>query len=286
MRKIDTRLNDHGLAVVDGLSLAAPCQPRVTVLHAGSAYEAVGKVLDAAQPQQEIPVTVYESAEKAPAWTVKMRHVMVSPSPTGLAVMEVLAVSNPADRAWLGPADAEGNRASIVLDLPADANGFRFDGAMDDCCTKVTAGRAVSAMPLKPGMSQIRMAYIVPITGGQAKFDIVAPAPVENLMLFVPSDGHVMSQAPGLMPAGAHEVHGKSMQCYQAAGLAAGARTSVAIGGLGVGHPGDGVGESSLGGAYAVVLIGLGAMLVCLALVFLARRRGRPASGGKADGKA
>ena len=192
----------------------------------------MGKVLDSAQVSKRSPLTVYEATEQAPAWTVKMRHVMVFPSPTGLAVMEVLALNNPTDRAWLGPPDGQGNRTSIVLDLPADANGFRFDGAMDESSTAVSAGRAACAAPLKPGMSQIRMGYVVPITGGQAKFNIVAPAPVENLMLFVPNDGQVISQAPGLAAAGTHEVHGKAMRLLRASGLAVGARTSVVIGGL------------------------------------------------------
>jgi hypothetical protein len=135
-------------------------------------------------------------------------------------------------------------------------------------------------------MSQVRMGYVVPITGGQARFDIVAPAPVENLMLFVPSDGQVILKAPGLAAAGTHEVHGKAMRCYQASGLAVGARTSVVIGGLGAGRQADAAGESSWGGARTVAMVGTGAMLLCLALVVLARRRSKPDAGGKADGKA
>jgi hypothetical protein len=144
---------------------------------------------------------------------------------------------------------------------------------MENCCTKVSAGRAASAMPHKPGMSQIRMGYVVPITGGQAKFDIVAPAPVDNLMLFVPSGGQASSQAPGLAPAGTHEVHGKTMQCYQAAGLAAGARTPVVIGGLGADGHAEPAGDSFWSGAHTVAVVGAGAMLVCLALVVVVRRR-------------
>jgi hypothetical protein len=186
VRKIDARLDAEGQAVLADLPLAKPFQPRATVVHAGIPYQAVGKFADASHGRQEILVTVHETTDQAPAWSVRMRHVMVSPSPEGLAVMEVLAVQNPSDHAWLGPPDGGGSRTSIVLDLPPDIHGLRLDGAMDDGTTKVSAGRVASTMPLKPGLSQIRMGYVVPITAGRAKFDIVAPASVDNLMLLPP----------------------------------------------------------------------------------------------------
>ena len=92
---IDAQLDEHGVATLEGLPLAAHFVPKVTVKHAGVSYEAVGQPMDAARPSQKITVTVHETSDREPDWQVQMWHIMLHPTEEGIHVSEMLAVDNP-----------------------------------------------------------------------------------------------------------------------------------------------------------------------------------------------
>ena len=173
-KTLEDRLDEHGMLVLEDLPLEVPFQPRIRVQHAGVSYEAVGERMGPEQTSQKIDVKVYETTEQQPDWSVHMWHFIAEPTAEGLAVTEMLAVHNPADRAWLGRADDQAGRSTLAVHLPADAKVLNMDGGFHECCTKRIGEQLVDTMPLRPGVSQYRLHYVLPAVDGAARLSLVA----------------------------------------------------------------------------------------------------------------
>ena len=206
-----------------------PVQPLVTITHAGADYSATGEVLDAEHPNQKVEVAVYESTEKAPAWSVKMRHVMVKSTPEAVQVTEMLAVDNPSDRAWLGNTDGKGGHTTFTIALPGGSKDVKLLSGSHDCCTTSADGKVTNAMPIVPGSSQYAISYVIPASGGKAELSITAPAAVGHLMVFVPEDSTTVT-ANGLNSLGTMPMeNGQKMRCFMGMNLAAQQSVGVTI---------------------------------------------------------
>ncbi len=184
-------------AVVGGLPLGVPFQPLVRVRHAGVEYTAPGRIMDASHPGQRIEMAVYETTDQPSAWQVKMRHLVIEPSQEGLAVVEMLAIENPTDRAYTGAPNPHGKKETFTLPLPAGAAHVQIVGGFDSCCTRVEDGRLITGTSILPGTSQYQFGYIVPARDGSAELTVSSPAPTARLWVFVPSDGTTVA-AEGL----------------------------------------------------------------------------------------
>ena len=228
MREVDTHLDATGVLVLEDLPLVQPLQAEIAISHGGADYEEVSPVLDAAHPQQIVDVTVYETTDQAPAWEVRMRHVMVQPTPQGLQVMEMLAIHNPSDHAWLAPPDSEGVRASLRLPLPPGAREVELAGAFRPCCDRISDTEVTHIHPLAPGLSQFRLAYVVPAHEGKARLAIIAPALVRNQMLFLPEDAQDAT-VEGLASLGVLQMAQAHMQTFKGQDLPAGQRTMLLV---------------------------------------------------------
>lgn len=268
IQTIRTKLDEHGVAMVGNLPLAAPFRPRVTIEHAGGAYQADGEIIDANRPSQRITVTVYETIDQPTNWTVPMWHVMVHPAADGLHVKEMLAVQNPGDRAYLGAANPDGERISLKLNLPAGADKVTTGGTLLKGYVKVVDGKVVSLAPLAPGMNQMRLEYRVSATAGSATLTLTAPAPVRQLMVFVPQE---FSQAvpEGLTVTEVYNVQGSPMQGFVAGGLQAGQAVSLTVGGFQPPVPKLSMPKILAAGGLAIMLI--------LCVVILLRKSSRKA---------
>jgi hypothetical protein len=189
--KSESKLNDKGEVTITDVSLAVPVQPLITVTHQGVEYRAAGSVMSAADNAQAIEMTVFESTEVEPAWTVKMRHVILANSPAGVTVTDMIAVNNPTDRAWIGAKVSDGGKpVTLNLPLPAGATSVRFGSGFHECCTKVIDGRVVYSMALTPGDTQFQLSYTIAADrNGSARVELTAPAATGQLMVFVAEDG-------------------------------------------------------------------------------------------------
>lgn len=269
--KKELKLDAHGVAMVENLPVLVPFRPRVTVKHAGVAYHATGEPMDATNFHQKITVKVYETTDKEPAWSIRMRHQVIHRMANALRVSEVLSVHNPSDRAWIGQAQAGGERVSITLQLPAGASHIIPGGAFDPCCTKLVDGRVVSVAPLPPGASQFRLLYVVPFKGAALKIDVLTPAPVKHFMVFVPNDG-LRCQSDSLTPGGVLNVHQTPMQSFMAQNLPAGRLVSFTLtDSADHGHPPVQARDESSDLPKTLVLVGGGLILVLCVVVFLIR---------------
>jgi hypothetical protein len=230
--KKELKLAKDGTLRLDNVPLSMNITPVVKVNYNGVEFTAQGGVMDGAHAEQQVQVPVFESTETAPAWTVKMQHVMLEPSVDGMRVMEMLAVENPTDRAWVGaPTGADGKRRTITFALPPGAKEVSFGGALHDCCTTVEDGKIYNSMALVPGISQYRIGYTIPVANGNADLAFKTIAPVAHLMVFVPDDGSTV-KADGIANSGVTDMGGGKTRFYRGTELATGAAVKLSISGI------------------------------------------------------
>jgi hypothetical protein len=229
--KREGKLDDSGVAKFDTIPVGLVVQPLVRVNYNGVDYEAPAGVMDGTHPDQQVQVAVYESTDVQPAWQIRMQHIMLQPTTQGVQVMEMLAVENPTDRAWIGKAGADGKRTTTVFPLPAGATDVQLAGGFHECCVKTESDRIVNAMPLVPGSSQFRVVYTVPVKDGKAELALTTPAPVGHVMAFVPDDGSTVT-AEGLEAGGVANMGNGKTRFYKAKDLAAGATIKLSLSGI------------------------------------------------------
>ena len=230
---LDANLDEHGVALLENLSLARPFQPVVTIEHAGASYEAVGEPMTPAEPTQKIEVSVYETTDQRPELKVQMRHVVAKATDEGLRVMDYLIVNNPGDRTWTGTVGADGKPAAMWVPLPAGVKDIEMDGAFHSCCAVLKDGKLVSTAPLMPGQSQFRIAYLVPGEGGKVSMTIEAPAPVGGMMLMVPEDQAGFANVEGLEKGQAFPANGgTTMRAFMGRDIMPGQKVTLTMTGL------------------------------------------------------
>ena len=182
----------------DGTEAAAPAtQPALPAGH--PALPAGHPALPAGHPAlpqgaaaNAAPAAPVKTTEQEPEWIIHMRHIMVQPTDKGLRVIDMLAVENPDAAAWIGKADAAGNRSTFKLKLPAGATDVQLDAGFDPK-SAVKDETVINSGALQPGASQYRLQYTVPLTNGKGEIVVVAPAPVSAMMIFFPDDGTAIS---------------------------------------------------------------------------------------------
>ncbi len=278
--RIKTRLDANGKAELKGLPVKAPFQPRATIEYQGALYQVVGKAMDAAHSHQTITVKVYEVAEQTPDWQIAMRHIMLRPSADVLGVEEMVVVRNPTDRSWLSPLNEHGFRASLVLDLPADASDISLGGALHMHWAKIVAGRLYHTRPLVPGVSHLSLNYKIPVTNGQARVQVIAPVSIKRLMVFLPDDG-THFQAEGLQMTSYPDAGQKNMRAYMAPSeLPAGQQTVLIVSNLPAADQGaaDYVDRSATLPQILAIIGGAVVLILCVVVLVI-----KPSKKRKAD---
>jgi hypothetical protein len=229
--KFDAKTAADGTLRVDTIPLDLVVTPVVKVTYHGVEYTGAGGVIDAAHAEQQVQVPVFETTEQAPAWTVKMQHVMLEPTVSGMRVTDMLAIENPSDRAWIGTPGKTSKRRTLSFALPAGAKDVQLGGGLHDCCTVVEDGKIVDSMALVPGVSQYRISYTLPVSGGNAELAFATPAPVGHLMVFIPDDGSTVS-ALGVSDGGVASMGGGKTRFYKASDVAPGTLVKLNISGI------------------------------------------------------
>lgn len=290
VKEIPAKLDEHGVATLEDLTIDRAVQALVTVNHKGVSFEAVGGVLNGQQKRATVDVTVYEPTEQAPPWTVKMRHVMVLAGAGGLKVAEVVVVENPSDKAWLGVAGENGKRKTVAVQLPHDVAKVQIISGFDECCATLGHGELADGKPLLPGEQQFRYLYDVPARGGRAEVTLGAAAPTERLMVFLPDDGTTVT-ASGLESMGAMKMGERSARALRAQGVAAGQTVGFAVEGLADLPAGEPGGELQLQAAAggkpdsattAKAVVGVGGAVAAAAVVAVmvtGNKRGKGTKG-------
>jgi hypothetical protein len=274
---IETRLDEHGVTVLENLPAGMDVQPIVQVIYKDMTYQKVGTLLNAASPQQSLEVTCYEPTEDAPDWVIRMWHVMMDRRPPGLFVTEVMVVEHPGDRTWLGTGAGEGAKpVTTIFALHERAQDVQLGAGFHDwCCTTQTPGRLVNHLPLMPETTQFKFNYLVPAEDGEVVVDLMAPAPSDTLLVIFPDDITVQS-VEGLALSGTDRGGPRPVVAYTTANLATGDRARLTLADLAAAPIlGDGG-----GGAVSIAKIAAavgGGILLVLAVVVVLVRSGRSA---------
>ena len=233
LEKREGKLDETGAANFERLPIGMSTTPLAHVNYNGVEYEAVGQPLDPTHASQTVQVTAYESTDQQPAWQVKMQHLLIQPAAEGVSVMEMFAVENPTDRAWIGSGapNAEGKRATTVFPLPAGAKDVQLAGGFHECCAKVEGDKVTNSMALVPGVSQFRIVYTVPVKDGKAELALSTPAAIGHLMAMLPDDGTTVS-AVGLENGGTANMGNGITRFFKGENLKAGASFKLNISGI------------------------------------------------------
>lgn len=271
-------LDDKGNATFENVKIPGSAQPVVRLEYGGVAYQGVGQMLTAQNPDQIVRVTAYEVTETAPAWRIAMRHVMLHPAADGMHVVEVLAVENPTDRTWRGAggvksADGHDNGGpTVTFQLPAGAADVQLGEGFHACCTNIADARITHAMPLLPGVTKFQFSYTLAPADGGVAMALGADAPTARLSVFVPDDG-TMVQVEGLDAGQTLDAGHGRMRFYFGQNIAPDQTVSVNV----TGRPADATptdgAPSSPRGAKAIAGIGIVAMLTAAGVVVLRKPR-------------
>lgn len=280
-------LDEHGVVMFEDLAVATGFQPIVMIDYAGVTYQQVGALMDGDHSEQNVQVLCYEVMDDMPDWAVAMRHLMLSPAEQGVRVTELLVISSDGDRTWLGALAQDGARTVMKLALAAGARdvelGRGFSGWSD---AAFESGELLTRRPLVPGRTELQFSYIVPAVEGSAMIDVVAPAPVERMMVIVP-EGMALDAADSLRDGGTQAMGGKAVRFYVASDLAAGQATGFSVTGLGPAPAPAGEATavaanapvSTSGGVAKIVAAVGGIVLLLAAIIVFFRSSPKPAVG-------
>jgi len=229
-KTIETKLDEHGVAIVDDVPLTEPVQPQVQIRHAGVTYETLGKAMDGRKPQQQVDVTVYETTNEKPDWKILMRHVILTKTEMGYIIKESLTIGNPDTRSWVGPVVEEGAAPPqiVTFTLPTGAVHAKPIRGLQECCTQFIDGKLISTSALNAGRSLYQYTYVLTPTNGKVTLDIVSPVDTASLIVFVPDDNSRVL-AEDFRPMGTFNMHNMNARTFKAAGLKAGQKTVVTI---------------------------------------------------------
>ncbi len=278
---LEVELDEHGVVLLEGLSLAARFEPRVTFVRDGISFDAFGETVGPGRTHQKITVTVYEITDQEPEWSISMQHLLAWPIPGGMYFQQMMVVENPSDRAWLALAGADGIRRSLSLDLPEGYQDLQMSGDFHGCCSSQIEGRLTSHRPMMPGFRRYRLHYIVPAKDNQVDIELVAPAPVGSMILFVPYQYLGVRTKDLAQQENLYNVHEDTMTGYIAKGIPAGKRLALTFADLPdaqdhAGHKVEG-GSANVPKILAAIVGGI-MLIVCVVILVI-----KPAKKANAD---
>ncbi len=264
-------IDESGAEFVENLPVGIAAQPQIELTYQGATYQVNGDPMDPEHPDRIVRVTVYETTDTEPEWSVQMHYAVVKPIPGQRAyqVQELLVVDNPSDRVWLGRTDAHGHRVTFSLPLSDNTEGRE---------------RIENHRPLYPGTARYQFNYVVPVRERTATVSLSTIAPTRIIAVIVPDESGVHVDPDGLTPGQAMPSQdGGMMASYQAQSLAAGKTVSLKIV-----QPTQAAGaeEQSLSaGRIVLILVGGAVVLIGLGLVWF-RKPAKAQGDGDGQGEA
>ena len=232
IQTINTQLDEHGGVSLNDIPIDTEVRPVIRIEYAGVTYQEVGEIMSPANPQQSVNVTCYQVTNDTPLWSMPMRQVMLSHSPQGIKVTEILMVMNPDERTWLGTESAPNQPTTMSLRLPQGAEQIQLGtGFHDWCCTSVQANTLINHLPMMPGTTEMNFSYIINTQDGTMELDFVAPAAVEQMAVMLPNDIHT-HRSEGLTLGGTRKIADTIVRFYTAPNLANGDAAHLSLSGL------------------------------------------------------
>jgi len=201
VRADQVAIDDKGHGQLEHLPVMPPVRPKIIVTHGGIEENGIGGTLDTNNLSITMTMTVYETTDQAPAWSIASRHVLVKTVPEGLQVTEMFDTHNPTDRVWIGQREGGPVPVTLAYPIPTNATKLTMGIGWHPGLTRMVEGRLMNLMPMFPGDKRYAVGYIVPVKDGQTSFTLTAPAPEGQFLVVLPNDGSV-AKAEGLQDLG------------------------------------------------------------------------------------
>ena len=225
-------------------------------------------------PQKRVEIRVFEPTSSEDVIEVERANLLLlRVTPTELMVMEMGAVLNRSDRAYVGDGPPDVRPPTLRFSLPRGADQVTPQAGLSRGELLPTPDGFLSTEPVIPGRHELAFSYQVPIE--DSTLDLVKrhEYPTAAFNLYVPDTG-ISVLSPQLTFQGTSELGGQRYQLYTAQALPPGAQVTARLSGLpAVGGPRP----EQLGlivlGASAIVLGGAGVLAV--------RRRRKSADGAE-----
>ena len=195
-------------------------------------------------------IKVFEPTDKAGAFAIAARAVILQPNATDLLVGEEYSIENKTQP----PMAYFHQNGSFVFALPdgAELSQVSASGAsgMPVVQGTIDKGKGLEAIdfPFRPGESNVRVSYKVPYAGNGTKLRISSPYPVARLAVFAPPG--VTVTGDGFAPAGQEQ----GFNAYMRESLAANTPLIVNVSGtapMPSSSQGNGTGGGMSGGGAA-----------------------------------
>ncbi|MBI2942273.1 MAG: hypothetical protein HYY04_17730 [Chloroflexi bacterium] len=230
--------DETGVAQFDRLPLASY---QAEVERDGGRYRSAVISLSAATPHQEVSVVVYDASGDPLTIQVERQTLVVAGvegSAPQAAVIELLTIQNPTDRAYVGDRVADPGVGlppvySRTLRIPMPTGSTDFVprlGLPADEMVPIVGGWA-SRLPLPPGTTEVSYSYRIGYAFGLLLLDRELPYGARQFNLLVPDVGLEVA-SPDLAPAGGLDLQGHRYAVYSGANLPPGKRVLVRIAGF------------------------------------------------------
>ena len=258
------RTDEDGRFVLDGLATGPNLLYFPIVDYGGAIYYPDQPILlDGAEPRTT-EIRVFEPSRSAEGLAFeRLNMFLMAVTPTSLTIMEMGAVVNRSDRAFVG--DDTGQTLRMVLPRGA-TNVAPQAGLPPDTLEALPDGFATTD-PIRPGRREFAFSYQLPYDTATLDLAREQPLPVETFTLYAPEMG-VGVVSTGLRLQGAADVGGQRYQQHVAEGVAPGAPIPFRLTNLPAPFS---LKLRDLG----LMVVGIGGAALAIVLLFAFRRRAR-----------
>ena len=209
----------------EALETAAGYQYQLTVTFQDAAYYSDPVTFGAAgdtSTDKTVEMPVLDATTDASVLKTAAHHYVIDPDTTGVAVTEMVIVTNSSDKAYIGSSEAHaGAKATLRFTLPQGATDFQpVDGLFPGKTLQIDGG-FVDTLPVFPGMAQKVWEYRIPATGDAVSTSVKLSMAADKLSVLVPDSGAKVAIS-GLSAPVNQDFQGQKFLVYSGQNMAAG----------------------------------------------------------------
>ncbi len=146
-----------------------------------------------AQTTLPVSMTVYETTTDPKTIKVSQAHFVFDMSAGALNVLQIVAVSNDTDRAYIGQPGFGPHRITMSLPILPGATNVQFDNPNADETTLRGNGIMTYTMPIPPGGDQIVFNYALTYTAAAYPFNLTIPWDADKVRFLLPDNGSTLT---------------------------------------------------------------------------------------------
>jgi hypothetical protein len=287
---LNAETDADGRFFFEGLDISATLEYWVEAIYQDVSYGSEDLLQFAdGQAALEATLSVYETTEDDSDVRLDLVHIFAESFGEVLRISETHLFGSAGDRAYVGEENADGQRETVFVPLPAGAVGFALgEGIAEERFVAVDGG-LMDSEPVRPGtlMSEVRFSYHLMATGKPISLERRFAYPVTNLTVLVAQPGLSLS-SERLQVMGSQQIQDREYEVFSAQNLDSDTPVefgfALVAGATGIeGMPADqGMGGGTTGGSQSLLLwMGFGLALATIAgAVVYAMASRRPTAGG------